>query len=153
MSDARVVEASVGEGVELPLPLERVEEAVRLVLQEEGVEEAEISLAFVDDAGITRLNQEYLGHEGPTDVISFALHGPGERPLGDVYVGVDQAFRQATEVGAEAGEELLRLAIHGTLHVLGYDHPAEAEREASPMYRRQEELLTTILDRIRPAGR
>ncbi len=143
--DELTVEVSVGEGVESPAAPERVEAAVRHVLAAEGVREAELSIALLGDDGIASLNQDYLGHEGPTDAISFALHEPGEPPLGDVYVGVDQARRQAEEYGATAEEEVLRLAVHGTLHVLGYEHPDGGERVDSEMFRRQEELLAGFL--------
>ena len=143
--DELEVEVSVGEDVAPPVDPARVAAAVRHVLREEGVEEAEISVALVGDAEITALNADYLEHDGPTDVISFALHDAGEPPLGDVYVGVDQALRQAADFGATPAEEVLRLAMHGTLHVLGYDHPDGAERTGSEMFARQEALLRVIL--------
>ena len=149
MTGGIAVEAAEGEGVRLPLDLGRVEEVVRHVLAAEEVRAAEISVAFLSDREIAALNEGYLAHQGATDVISFALHGAGERPLGDIYVGAEQAARQSAEVGVPVQEELLRLAVHGTLHVLGYDHPAEADRADTPMYRRQEELLASFLDRIR----
>ena len=139
------VAVNVGEGVDPPVDRERVEAAVRHVLREEGVETGEISIALVDDATIAQLNQEYLSHEGPTDVISFALHEEGEDMIGDVYVDVDQARRQAAEFGATPAEEVLRLAVHGTLHVLGYDHPEGEERTGSEMFARQEALLRAFL--------
>jgi probable rRNA maturation factor len=139
------VMVSVEEGLLPAADAERVEAAVRHVLRAEGVEAAEISVALVGDGEIAALNEEYLGHEGPTDVISFHLHDEGEPPLGDVYVGVEQAVRQAAGFGAPADEEVLRLAVHGTLHVLGYDHPAGEERAASPMFLRQEALLAAFL--------
>ncbi|MFL5382325.1 MAG: rRNA maturation RNase YbeY [Longimicrobiaceae bacterium] len=138
------VEVSVGEGVEPPVDPSRVEAAVRHVLCAEGVPVAEISVALVSDAEITALNEDYLHHQGPTDVISFALHDDGQPPLGDVYVGVDQALRQAAEYGATPADEVLRLAVHGTLHVLGWDHPEGAGRTESEMFARQEELLKTL---------
>lgn len=144
--DPLEVEVSVGEGVMPPVDPARVEAAVRHVLRAEGVEAAEISIALVDDDAIAGLNEDYLDHDGPTDVISFALHEAGEPPLGDVYVGVEQALRQAAEYGATPAEEVIRLAVHGTLHVLGYDHPAGADRAGSEMFARQEELLRGFLD-------
>ncbi|MBV9775123.1 MAG: rRNA maturation RNase YbeY [Gemmatimonadetes bacterium] len=143
--DELVVDVSVGEGVALPLPAEQVEAAVRRAVRAEGHEAAEISVALVGDAQIAELNQDYLDHEGPTDVISFALHDEGEAPLGDVYVGVPQALRQAAELGVDPREEVLRLAVHGTLHVLGYEHPEGEERMESEMFRRQEEILRSVL--------
>jgi probable rRNA maturation factor len=62
-----------------------------------------------------------------------------------VYVGIEQAVRQAAEFGATPAEEVLRLAVHGTLHVLGYDHPKEAGRAESEMFARQEALLKSFL--------
>jgi len=146
MGDELEVEVSVGEGVTPPVDPARVEAAVRHVLRAEGVEEAEISVALVGDEQIAALNEEYLDHEGPTDVITFALHEAGEAPLGDVYVGVDQALRQAAEFGATPADEVVRLAVHGTLHVLGYDHPEDAGRTESEMFARQEALLREFLE-------
>ena len=143
--DGLDVEVSAGEGVVLPVPPEAVERAVRRALRDGGHATAEVSVAFLGDAEITALNREYLGHDRPTDVISFALHEPGDPPLGDVYVGVEQALRQAAELGVDPGEELLRLAVHGTLHVLGHDHPEGEERMDSEMFRRQEEILRSLL--------
>lgn len=139
------VEVSVAEGVAPPVDAERIEAAVRHVLRAEGVAAAEISVALVADGEIAALNRQYLDHEGPTDVISFHLHGEGEPPLGDVYVGVDQAARQAAGFGASVAEEVLRLAVHGTLHVLGYEHPEGEDRAGSPMFLRQEALLKEFL--------
>lgn len=145
------VQAQLGEGVDLPLPAAEIERAVRSVLQAEGAGAAEISVTFLRDAEIARLNEEYLAHEGPTDVISFPLPDPTGRVVGDIYIGVDQAARQAAELRVEIRHEILRLAIHGTLHVLGHEHPEGDGREESPMYRRQEELLAAFLRDPRPA--
>jgi probable rRNA maturation factor len=143
--DEVVVEVSVGEGVAAPVDVARIEAAVRHALHAEGVAAAEISVALVSDGEIAALNQAYLSHAGPTDVISFHLHGQGEPPLGDVYVGVEQAARQAAGFGASSAEEVLRLAVHGTLHVLGWDHPEGEERAGSEMFLRQEALLRGFL--------
>jgi probable rRNA maturation factor len=137
------------------LPRRLLERAVREALASEGAEEAEISVTFLDDEEIAELNRRFLGHEGPTDVISFALHDEGAPPLGDVYVGLEQARRQAAEGALPLDEELVRLAIHGTLHVLGHAHPEEPEaRPGSEQYRRQEALVRAVLaDRGPDAGR
>jgi probable rRNA maturation factor len=102
-------------------------------------------VVLTGDESIAVLNRDYLGHEGPTDVLAFHLHAPGEPPVGDVYVGVEQARRQAGSFGATPGEEVLRLVVHGTLHVLGWDHPAGDERTGSAMFARQEALLLEFL--------
>ena len=127
------------------LPEELLERGLTELLEEEGVEEAEFSVTFLDDTGIQALNEEYLEKGQPTDVIAFSLHDPGEAPLGDVYVGYDQALVQSLALGIPLEEELLRLAVHGALHVLGYTHPEGDGREGSPMYLRQEELLGRVL--------
>lgn len=145
MMDEIEVDVSVEEGVPLPVAAGVVEQAVRAVLEAEGVRAAEISVALLGDAEMARMNEEYLGHEGPTDSIAFALHEPGEPPLGDLYVGVEQAARQAAGFGATPADEVVRLAIHGTLHVLGWDHPDGDERVDSEMFRRQEEILRAFL--------
>lgn len=124
---------------------DRLEAAVRATLEAEDVADAEISLTLLDDAAIQALNRDHLGHDRPTDVLAFALWEEGERVVGDVYLGIDQARRQAGEESVPLDEELLRLAVHGTLHVLGWDHPEDGdERPSSPMYRRQEEVLLAL---------
>jgi probable rRNA maturation factor len=96
---------------------------------------------------MSRLNHRYLGHHGPTDVISFGLGRVGRRGavVGDVYICAEMARENAKTQGISAGEELLRLVIHGTLHVLGHDHPTGAGRAASPMWRKQERILARVL--------
>lgn len=129
------------------LPEGLLERAVRLTLREEGHEEGEVSVTFLSDAAIRQMNERWLGHDEPTDVLAFALHEPGHAPLGDVYVGFEAAGRQATSEGVALEEELARLVIHGTLHVLGYDHPKGGSRERlrSAHFRRQEALLAQLL--------
>lgn len=122
-----------------------VRRAVRTVLADAAADDAEVSVALVGDASIAALNSEYLDHEGPTDVLSFPLYEDGEPPVGDVYVGVEQALRQAASHDVDAVEEIVRLAIHGTLHVIGWDHPEGADRTTSPMWQAQERLLREVL--------
>lgn len=148
----RSITAQAEEGLSIPVELEELEALVASVLDAEGVQDAELSVALLSDAEIASLNEEYLSHEGPTDVITFPLHRPGGSPLGDVYIGAEQAARQAEEAGVGYREELLRLTVHGTLHVLGYEHPAGPDREGSPMYLRQEELLAAFLARSSDRG-
>lgn len=148
---AIAVEVHVACGVEVGADVAAIEQAVRHVLRSERVAQAELSVALLPDPEMEALNREYLGHAGPTDVISFPLSAAGARVVGDVYVGAEQARRQAEDAGVTVGEELLRLAIHGTLHVLGYDHPHGERREDAPMYARQEALLRE-LSAAREAG-
>ncbi len=125
---------------------DRIEGGVRAALEARGVERAEVSIALLDDEGIQALNRDNLGHDRPTDVIAFSLWSEGD-PLvvGDVYIGHDQARRQAAEERIDWRDEVVRLAIHGTLHVTGMDHPESEEgRAASDMYRLQEELVRRL---------
>lgn len=119
--------------------------AARAVLAAHEIADAELSVTLLDDAAIADLNVRFLGCAGPTDVISFPLHAAGEAPLGDVYVGYEQALRQAAELEVPPEEELARLAIHGILHVLGYGHPEGRERESSPMWQVQETILREVM--------
>ena len=127
------------------VPEPRIRRGILLTLEQEGVDEAEISVTFVSDEMIQRLNRDHLGHDRTTDVLSFALHGSGSPPLGDIYIGLEQAVRQAREWKVPLDEELVRLAIHGTLHVLGYDHPEGEGREDSLHFQRQEALVRRAL--------
>ena len=120
--------------------------AVSLVLRSAGLSEGEISLRLMDDDSIRQLNRTYLGKDATTDVISFALYEGDEAVLGDVYVGYEQAAIQAVEAGISVEEELARLTIHGTLHVLGYDHPDTDARSSSEMFVLQERLVQKLLE-------
>jgi probable rRNA maturation factor len=143
MSDALEVDIIVNLGDFPDADAAELERAVRHTLASQGVGAAEISLTLLDDAEIRALNKSFLGHDRPTDVLAFSL-GPGPALLGDVYVGAEQARRQAAELGISLAEELVRLAVHGTLHVAGHDHPEGEERERSPMFGLQETLVREI---------
>jgi probable rRNA maturation factor len=131
-------------------------------LRAEGlVGEVELSVLFVDAAQIAVLNEQFLGHEGPTDVLSFPIEdapGPGTATgsdasseptpgnpspapllLGDVVICPEVAARNAPEHAGTYDEELALLLVHGILHLLGMDH--EADEEAEAMERREQELL------------
>ena len=121
---------------------EPIQAAVEATVIECGEEVAEISVALLGDVRMREMNRKHLGHDYPTDVISFGLWAAGEPVVGDIYIGVEQAGRQADENGITLMEECLRLAVHGSLHVLGWDHPEDsAERLESEMYRLQEAIL------------
>lgn len=122
---------------------ETLEEAVRRTVAREGGEVLEISLTLLGDDDIRELNHRFLGHDRPTDVIAFTLGEDADR-VGDVYLGVDQARRQAVEHGIPLDQELVRLAVHGTLHVLGHDHPDGEDRYDSPMFVLQERIVAEL---------
>ena len=134
------------EGVRIPVARERVTSLAESVLRAERVRNATVSVAFVSDRRIAALNREHLGHAGPTDVISFAFEpvGPAFEVVGDVYIAPDVARKNARAHGRGVREELLRLVVHGVLHVVGHDHPEDDSRYHSRMWKRQEQLLRTL---------
>lgn len=126
---SRISIASPQESV--PIDRGRMREAVRAVLVGEGVADAEISLAFVDDATIHRLNMRYLQHDEPTDVLSFPLSEPNAiRLSGELVIGAEVAQAQATARGHDVQAELALYVIHGLLHLCGHDDHEEAEAAA-----------------------
>ena len=142
---SRSIDVSL-DGVRIPIARERVAAIADGVLRAERVPNALLSVAFVTRARIAALNREHLGHAGPTDVISFGFsRATDDDPvIGDIYICPDVARAAATERRIGIREELARLVIHGTLHVLGYDHPETDARERSPMWKRQESLLARL---------
>lgn len=104
--------------------------AVEDVLADSTVRTAEISIAVVDDPTIHRLNVEFLEHDYPTDVLSFALEESETHLEGELIVSTDTASREAAEAGWAPHDELLLYVIHGTLHLVGYlDAEADERRE------------------------
>jgi len=130
-----------------------------------GAEEAEVELTLSGDSEMERLNFDHMGERGPTDVLSFPLHQwalngreshltdddgvspPGPLLLGDVVIDIDQALRQAADGDWGVVEELVLLAIHGTLHLVGHDH-ADIEDEER-MRRAEHDVLGTLHRRHR----
>jgi len=134
------------EGVRIPVARDRVASVAKRVLRAERVRDATVSVAFVTDRRIAALNREHLGHRGPTDVISFGFEpiGGATEVVGDVYIAPAVARKNALTHGRSVREELLRLVVHGVLHVVGHDHPEDDSRYRSPMWKRQEQLLRTL---------
>jgi probable rRNA maturation factor len=122
-----------------------VRHAARAACAAAGTADADLSVTLLGDDAIAELNDRYLSHQGPTDVLSFPLHAAGERPVGDIYIGIDQALRQAEAHAVDAREEVARLAAHGTLHVLGHDHPEGPARTRSRMWKLQEEVVARVI--------
>ncbi|HEY8486413.1 MAG TPA: rRNA maturation RNase YbeY [Limnochordales bacterium] len=118
------------------------------LLQEPSLQgrSVEVSVALVDDVAIADLNRRFRGKEGPTDVLSFPLLEPGEpQPdggpqwLGEVIISVPRALEQAQRFGHSPQRELAYLAVHGCLHLLGYDHHDPVSRRR--MREREEAAL------------
>jgi probable rRNA maturation factor len=102
---------------------------------------ASITVALVDDATIHALNRRHLGHDWPTDVISFPLSEPEDPVLcGELVISTERALAQAHGTGTHPRDELALYLVHGLLHLCGYDDTSAAS--ASAMRRREIELLT-----------
>ncbi|EFI69562.1 rRNA maturation RNase YbeY [Lysinibacillus capsici] len=133
--------------------IELVEKLLQHAASVENIEpETEVSVTFVTNKAIQDINREYRGKDQPTDVISFALEelGQGEmevifegmpRVLGDIIISTDRAKEQAEEYNHSFERELGFLAVHGFLHLLGYDHMKPEEEKV--MFAKQDEILQT----------
>ena len=102
------------------------------------------NIIFVNNPYIHELNKNYRNIDRETDVITFALEddktfNPEERILGDIYISIDKAKSQSEEYGHSLKRELCFLAVHGMLHLLGYDHMEKEEEKV--MFKLQEEIL------------
>jgi probable rRNA maturation factor len=93
------------------------------------------------------LNREHLRRDRPTDVIAFGFRatGRGAPIVGDIYIAPEVARESARANDISVREEVLRLVVHGTLHVLGHDHPESDGRTRSPMWRTQERLVARLV--------
>ncbi|MGS2775994.1 rRNA maturation RNase YbeY [Robertmurraya sp. GLU-23] len=121
--------------------IEQIEDLLNLAQKKLQITDpCELSVTFVNNNRIQEINREYRGKDMPTDVISFALEELGEgeiqisganmpRVLGDIIISIDKAREQATDYGHSVERELGFLAVHGFLHLLGYDHETEAEEK------------------------
>ena len=104
----------------------------RAVLDSIGRTDAVLTVTFIRDRAMRRLNRDYRGIDGPTDVLSFAYHEGEGAPacdetshIGDVVISVETAGRYARELGLSFDREIELLVIHGALHLAGYDHEAD----------------------------
>lgn len=138
------------------------------VLEDERVAMAEVSIALVDDREMQALNREYLGHDYPTDVVSFLLdeesswtgtprkpvrRGDGKRLEGEIILGVEYAQVEADSLGWDVESELCLYLVHGLLHLCGYDDLTPGEKRI--MRRREREVFAKLgrEARYRPSKR
>lgn len=113
---------SVANPYEYPLEFQRLKDAAAAVFTGEGVKACKVTLAFVDNAHIHRLNNQFLKHDEPTDVLTFPYTDPGAKTLeGEVVIGYEVAKEYAADRNHDVNLELVLYAIHGALHLCGYD--------------------------------
>lgn len=136
------------------VPTQRLLRVVEATLEHTGARGGEVTLVVAGDDLLQQLNRDYRGIDAPTDVLSFAAQEDAEGEtlfvsapeaanyLGDVIISFPTAQRQAAAVGQSVADELSLLAVHGVLHLLGYDH-ASAEEEAD-MWARQAQILASL---------
>ncbi len=133
--------------------MEFVQQLLEHAAKKEQLTDSEVSVTFVTNEMIRDINREYRGKDQPTDVISFAMEELGEgetaiigstepRMLGDIIISLDRTKEQAADYGHSFKRELGFLAVHGFLHLLGYDHMNE--KDEKEMFSRQEEILLSL---------
>jgi probable rRNA maturation factor len=131
------------DGQRVPVAAAHLAAVAKQVLRSEGITHALLSIAFVSSSKISSMNRRHIGKSGSTDVIAFSLAQSANpvATIGDVYISVDVARRNAKRLHLPVRQEIVRLLIHGTLHVLGYTHPDGEQRFSSAMWMKQESLL------------
>lgn len=127
------------------IDIQEVEKFLNFALKHENLNNVIFNIIFIDNKKIKEINKEYRNIDKETDVISFALEDNEElsfefgRLLGDIYISVDKVKSQAKEYGHSEKREMLFLAVHGLLHLLGYDHINKEDEEI--MFKKQELIL------------
>ena len=120
-------------------------EVLNIGIKKLNLKDIEFNIILTNNEYIHKLNKEYRNIDRETDVITFALEDDlsfpeiENRVLGDIYISIDKARTQAEEYGHSFKRELCFLAVHGFLHLLGYDHMVEEEEKI--MFNLQEEIL------------
>lgn len=125
--------------------LDDVKRVIDIAIRNQNLDNLEFNIIIVNNEYIHTLNRDYRNIDRPTDVITFALEDYDDgieleqRILGDIYISIDKAKSQAIEYGHDLKREMCFLAVHGFLHLLGYDHMEKEEEEI--MFSLQEEIL------------
>ena len=144
-------------GINNPALAAMLRRSVKTALQSEGVTQpCEVNILLTDDEGILEINLAMRGVDRPTDVLSFPMFDltegehpdecdpeTGRVPLGDMCISVERARAQAREYGHSFEREICYLAVHSTLHLLGYDHMDEGERKRR-MRGREEAVMSAL---------
>ena len=139
-----------------PIDVAQFQSQVGQILEKLDETDCELSLLLTDNVEIQELNRTYRDLDKATDVLSFpqdedAVNETGDTLLGDVVISVETAARQAEEHHLSFNEELILLAIHGILHLLGYDHE-RSPQDARIMQDKTQEVFETLFPGRRPSG-
>lgn len=124
-----------------------LELSVAKILQELNLKNVEVSITLTDDETIREINKQWRGKDKPTDVLSFPQEetiGYKYKLLGDVIISLPYAKKQAEDIGFTLKEEIIRLLIHGILHLLGYDHERSKEDEKI-MFDLQDKIFEKVI--------
>ena len=128
------------------------EAIIRTLDYEDFIYDAEVSVTFCDNEYIRKLNKKYRNKDKATDVLSFPMYDDGDfdptecisgAVLGDIVISLERAKEQAAEIGNSFLHEVAFLAVHSTLHLLGYDHERSAEEEEAQCIA-QREIITEM---------
>lgn len=152
---AYTIDVQVDEADAQLVDTEAVIAAVAATLRQQGVADASLAVVITSDAAVAALNRDYRGIDAPTDVLSFAARDEHDDApdvslppevaaelasyLGDLVIALPHSAQQAAHFGNSVTAELQLLAVHGTLHLLGYDHEDAADEEK--MWAIQETIL------------
>jgi len=138
-----MLRVSIANPYEYPLEFQPLKDAARAVFEGEDVKACKVTLAFVDNGHIHRLNNQFLQHDEPTDVLTFPYTDPDAKLLeGEVVIGYEVATEYAADRSHALNLELLLYVIHGCLHLCGYTDTDDAsERE---MRAKEREYLTKL---------
>ena len=131
-----------------PIRTKAIQKKARAILNALDCPDGELSIVIVDDGRIAELNQTYLQHAGPTNVISFPMREGdftqiNPQMLGDVVISADTCAQEAEDAGISTENRLDQLLIHGILHLFGYDH-VHSESESQVMEAKSNELLAML---------
>lgn len=138
--------------IDLPVEINRqiLQEAIAMTLSTHGKGDLDVTLRITDDAEIHQLNLEFRKQDKPTDVLSFNYNfidpETNREYLGDIIISIETAIRQAEEFSFTIDRELAFLAIHGILHLLGYDHQVPEQEDS--MFQMQEGIFDKLLSTL-----
>lgn len=126
----------------------KLNETMNKAAEIHGLSNQEMSIIFVDNIQIQKINRDYRDKDQVTDVISFALNDDDtafaweKNDLGDIYISLERAKEQSIDYGHSFEREVCYLAVHGLLHLLGYDHINKEDKEK--MREKEEEIMAEV---------